>query len=138
MAFEFQDDPLARGGARQAESGLGHFRAGGAEADALGRGNAFADDAGGLEFDLGLAGVKNALVDLFLDRLLHALGRMAQDHRAHAAVIIDQPVAVAVQQGHDAAAHVRWAGTRAVQPPPGPLPQELGNEYRLRAIDHEG
>ena len=89
---------LAGGGARQAEGGLRHFRTGGAEADALGGGNAFAEDAGGFEFDLRLAGVKNALVDLVLDRLLHGLGRVAQHHRAHAAVIVDQPVAIGIDQ----------------------------------------
>ena len=73
MAFEFQDDALAGGGARQAEGGLRHFRARRAEADALGGRNALAQNLGGFEFDLGLAGIKNALLDLVLHRLLHAV-----------------------------------------------------------------
>ena len=62
------------------------------------RGDALAEDLGGFEFDLRLAGIENALVDLVLDRLLHAFGRVAQHHRAHAAIIIDQPVAVGIDQ----------------------------------------
>ena len=65
---------------------------------ALGAGNALAENPGGLEFDLRLAGIKNAFIDLILHRLLDGPGRMAQHHRAHAAIIVDQPVAVGIEQ----------------------------------------
>ena len=96
VAFEFHDGAAAGGGAGEAHGGLGDFGAGRAEAQALGAGDAFADDAGGLVFDRRLAGEENALFDLLLDGCLHACGAMAEDHGAHAAIIVDDLVAIDV------------------------------------------
>ena len=99
MAFEFQDDAACRwrrapGGRRPAPLPNRRSRNGCAGREGM-RSHRM---RGGFEFDLRLAGIENALVDLILDRLLHALGRMAQYHRAHAAIIVDQPVAIGIDQ----------------------------------------
>ena len=141
MAFEFQDDALAGGGARQAEGGLGHFRSGRSETDALGRGDAFAENPGGFELDLRLAGIKNALVDLVLDRLLHTGGRVAQHHGAHAAIIIDQAVAIGVDQIGTLAAlehqrPARHADAEIAVDPSGNMLGALRNQLRRTRERH--
>jgi hypothetical protein len=94
--------------------------------------------AHGLEFRLGLSGKEYAVIELCARGLDHRRGIVPEDHRPHAEVIIDQPVAIDVVQvgpfsaaddqrrGRDSQSKIAAdaAGEHAprfVHPHPGPL-----------------
>ncbi len=98
MALELQDDAPARRGAGEADRRLHHLGTRGAEADALGAGHDLADEPRRLRLDFALPGEENAPIDLPVDRGADRRRAVPEDHRAHAEVIVDQPVAVGVEE----------------------------------------
>ena len=98
MAVEFHHHPPAGGGAGEAQGGLDRLRAGGIEADPLGAGDHLADQPGRLELDIALATVKNSAGKLVFGGLADVGGGVAEDHRAHAEVVVDQPVGIDIEQ----------------------------------------
>ena len=84
--------------ARQAERALHRLRAGRVEADALGAGNHLANQAGSLGLDGTLAPEQDAAAKLLFHGAPHVGRRVAEDHRAHAEVVVDQSIAIDVDQ----------------------------------------
>ena len=98
VALEFQHDAAICCGSGDPKSRLDGLGAGGAEAHPFGAGDHFADQAGGFGFEAGLAAVEDAAVELRADGGDHVGRGVAEDHRAHGEVIVDQAVAVGVGQ----------------------------------------
>ena len=89
-----------------------------------------ADQLRGFRLDRHLAGEENALLGLALHRLDDSRRRMAEHRRAHAAVIIDDPVAVGIDQiGALAALEDERSGLHAQ---PEIAVHAAGDETRIR------
>ena len=112
VALELHHHAAAGGGAGDAQRRLHGFGTAGAEAHPLGAGDHLAHQAGGFGFQAGLAAVEDAAVELGLHGGNHVGRVVAQDHRAHGEVVVDQAVAVGVDQAGAFAAfqHQRGGG----------------------------
>ena len=98
MALELDHDVPAGRRAGEPQRDLHDLRSGRAEAHPLGAGHEFAEQPGRLELDLCLAGEQDAVAQLALDRCDYRRRVVAQDDRAHGEVVVDQAVAVDVDQ----------------------------------------
>jgi hypothetical protein len=107
VSFALEDRRAPGCCAGQPQGRLDGLGARAVEAHAVGARDEFAHEAGGLVLDLRLGREEEALVDLRLHGADH-LGRVVpEDHGPHAEIVVDQPVAVGVENvgalgvGHD-------------------------------------
>ena len=98
MPFELDDLPFAGRSPRKAQGGLIDFRSRATEPHAFGARNHLADETRRLGLDRGLARKQNALFDLRDNRIAQGLRTVAEDHRTHAEVVIDQAIAIDIMQ----------------------------------------
>src|ERR1700676_5494550 len=96
MALELDDRAASGDGTREPQRRLYRLGAGRTEAHALRRGEELADQLLRLELDLALAAEQDPAFDLFADRVGHRLRSVAEDHRPHPEVVVDQSVAIDV------------------------------------------
>ena len=98
VALELHDRGPPGRRARQPDRGLHHLGPRAVEAHLLGAGHQRVDEAGGLVLDLGLGGEEQPVLELPAHRVDHRRRIVAEDHRPHAEVVVDQPVAIDVEQ----------------------------------------
>jgi len=96
MPFELYDLIPSRRRTGKTHRRLNHLSAGATEPYAFGTGNHRADKLRGLVFELTLATIKYALVELPANRFENYIRTMAKDHRPHSQIIIDEPITIDV------------------------------------------
>src|SRR5690606_32363257 len=103
---------------------------------------AFAEEPCGFDLDRGLAGKMDGAVDHLLDRVAHRLRAVAEDHGAHAGIVVDEAVAVGVKEvgalaaGKDEGMRLH-AGAEVGADAAGEKLAALGDELRRFAECHQ-
>ena len=98
VAFECEDGARAGDRAREADGALDCLRSRRAEPNALGRRRHAGQPTRGFEFEFALPGVEDAAIELGRNHADHRGRRVPEYHRPHPQVIVDQPIAVDVDE----------------------------------------